>query len=88
MARRLGPEGISLERGTGTNKRFINNIAMERDVATAFLLPVFLQADTGHPSVASAMRTLPASPTEETYYHRISPEGLVSSASYRGRHAG
>lgn len=45
----LGPEGIELtQRGTGTNARFINNIAMEdRDVADSLLvIEVFTPA--GH----------------------------------------
>jgi len=39
-AQRLGPEGIELEeRGTGTNTRYIHNIAMEaRDVADSLLV--------------------------------------------------
>ncbi|MGR3542638.1 MAG: 5-deoxy-glucuronate isomerase [Hasllibacter sp.] len=78
-ARRLGPEGIeTVPRGTGTNLRHINNVAMEdRDVADSLLVTeVFTPA--GHWSSYPPHRhdeddfpriTL----LEETYYHRLNP---------------
>ena len=80
-AQRLGPEGITLEeRGTGTNKRFINNIAMEgRDVADSLLVTEVFTPNGHWSSFPSHRHDEDDFPNitylEETYYHRISPEG-------------
>lgn len=78
-ARRLGPEGISLdERGTGTNTRYIHNIAMEgRDVADS-LLVTEVYTPAGHWSSYPPHRhdedDFPRiTYLEETYYHRLNP---------------
>lgn len=75
----LGPEGITLTpRGTGTNERFIHNIAMEgRDVADSLLVTeVFTPA--GHwssypPHRHDEDRFPDITDLEETYYHRLDP---------------
>lgn len=77
----LGPEGIALTpRGTGTNQRFIHNIAMEgRDVADSLLVTeVFTPA--GHwssypPHRHDEDRFPDLTYLEETYYHRLDPAG-------------
>lgn len=78
-AQRLGPEGIDLEeRGTGTNTRFIHNIAMEgRDVADS-LLVTEVYTPGGHWSSYPPHRhdedDYPRiTYLEETYYHRLNP---------------
>lgn len=78
-ARRLGPEGITLEeRGTGTNTRYIHNIAMEgRDVADS-LLVTEVYTPAGHWSSYPPHRhdkdDFPnITYLEETYYHRLNP---------------
>ncbi len=78
-ARTLGPEGISLdERGTGTNTRYIHNIAMEgRDVADS-LLVTEVYTPAGHWSSYPPHRhdedDFPRiTYLEETYYHRLNP---------------
>ena len=48
-ARKIGPDGITLtERGTGTNKRFINNIAMENEDYCDSLLVTEVFTPAGH----------------------------------------
>ncbi|MEM7720996.1 MAG: 5-deoxy-glucuronate isomerase [Pseudomonadota bacterium] len=78
-AQRLGPEGIELEeRGTGTNTRYIHNIAMEgRDVADS-LLVTEVYTPAGHWSSYPPHRhdedDFPRiTYLEETYYHRLNP---------------
>jgi 5-deoxy-glucuronate isomerase len=78
-AQRLGPEGIELEeRGTGTNRRYIHNIAMEaRDVADS-LLVTEVYTPAGHWSSYPPHRhdedDFPRiTYLEETYYHRLDP---------------
>ena len=78
-AQRLGPEGIALTpRGTGTNTRHINNIAMEdRDVAGSLLVTeVFTPAGhwSSYPSHRHDEDDFPRMTyLEETYYHRLNP---------------
>lgn len=78
-ARALGPEGITLEeRGTGTNTRFIHNIAMEgRDVADSLLVTeVFTPAGhwSSYPPHRHDEDNFPdITYLEETYYHRLNP---------------
>ena len=75
----LGPEGILLEeRGTGTNTRYINNIAMEgRDVADSLLVTeVFTPAGhwSSYPPHRHDEDDFPRiTYLEETYYHRLNP---------------
>jgi len=77
--RRLGPEGIeAMERGRGTNTRFIHNIAMEgRDVADSLLVTeVFTPAGnwSSYPSHRHDEDRYPEiTYLEETYYHRLHP---------------
>ena len=78
-AQRLGPEGIAPEeRGSGTNKRYIHNIAMEgRDVADS-LLVTEVYTPAGHWSSYPPHRhdedDFPRiTYLEETYYHRLNP---------------
>ncbi len=75
----LGPDGISLEeRGSGTNTRYIHNIAMEgRDVADS-LLVTEVYTPAGHWSSYPPHRhdedDFPnITYLEETYYHRLNP---------------
>ncbi len=78
-ARRLGPDGIELtERGSGTNTRYINNIAMEdRDVASSLLVTeVFTPSGhwSSYPSHRHDEDDYPRMTyLEETYYHRLNP---------------
>lgn len=78
-AQRLGPEGITLtERGTGTNTRYINNIAMEDRDACDSLLVTEVFTPAGHwssfPSHRHDQDDFPHTTyLEETYYHRINP---------------
>ena len=78
-ARLLGPEGIALvPRGTGANRRYINNIAMEaRDVADSLLVTeVFTPAGnwSSYPSHRHDEDDFPRMTyLEETYYHRLNP---------------
>lgn len=76
---RLGPQGIDLTpRGTGTNTRYINNIAMEgRDVASSLLVTEVF-TPSGHwssfPSHRHDEDDFPRMTyLEETYYHRLDP---------------
>ncbi len=75
----IGPAGISLtERGTGTNLRYINNIAMEdRDVADSLLVTeVFTPAGhwSSYPPHRHDEDDYPRMTyLEETYYHRLKP---------------
>ncbi|WP_071795335.1 5-deoxy-glucuronate isomerase [Natronohydrobacter thiooxidans] len=77
----LGPDGIVLEqRGTGTNARHINNIAMEgRDVADSLLVTeVFTPAGhwSSYPPHRHDEDCFPdLTYLEETYYHRLDPSG-------------
>ena len=76
---RLGPEGILLEpRGTGTNLRHINNIAMDdRDVADSLLVTeVFTPGGhwSSYPPHRHDEDDFPRiTHLEETYYHRLNP---------------
>ncbi len=78
-AARLGPDGIDLTpRGTGSNQRFVNNIAMEaRDVASSLLVTeVFTPAGnwSSYPSHRHDEDDFPRMTyLEETYYHRLNP---------------
>ncbi len=78
-AARIGPDGITLEpRGTGTNLRHINNIAMEgRDVADSLLVTeVFTPQGhwSSYPPHRHDVDDFPNSTyLEETYYHRLNP---------------
>jgi 5-deoxy-glucuronate isomerase len=75
----LGPDGITLEdRGQGTNRRHINNIAMEgRDVADSLLVTeVFTPAGhwSSYPPHRHDEDDFPhITHLEETYYHRLNP---------------
>lgn len=75
----IGPAGIALtERGTGTNLRYINNIAMEdRDVADSLLVTeVFTPAGhwSSYPPHRHDEDNYPdMTYLEETYYHRLNP---------------
>jgi 5-deoxy-glucuronate isomerase len=75
----LGPAGIDLAtRGTGTNTRYINNIAMEgRDVAESLLVTeVFTPAGhwSSYPSHRHDEDRFPEiTYLEETYYMRLHP---------------
>lgn len=75
----IGPNGIALEeRGSGTNTRFINNIAMEgRDVADSLLVTEVF-TPSGHWSSYPPHRhdedDFPnMTYLEESYYHRLDP---------------
>lgn len=78
-ARRIGPDGITLtQRGTGTNTRWINNVAMENeDVADSLLVTeVFTPAGhwSSYPSHRHDEDDFPRiTLLEETYYHRLNP---------------
>lgn len=78
-ARRLGPDGITLtQRGSGSNTRWINNIAMEaEDVADSLLVTeVFTPAGnwSSYPSHRHDEDRYPEiTYLEETYYHRLNP---------------
>lgn len=78
-ARRIGPDGIALTpRGNGTNRRYINNIAMEaEDVADSLLVTeVFTPAGhwSSYPSHRHDEDDYPRiTYLEETYYHRLKP---------------
>ncbi len=75
----LGPDGITLEtRGSGTNTRYINNIAMEaRDVADSLLVTeVFTPSGhwSSYPPHRHDRDDYPhLTYLEETYYHRLNP---------------
>lgn len=79
LAQNIGPAGITLsERGTGTNLRYINNIAMEdRDVADSLLVTeVFTPAGhwSSYPPHRHDEDDYPRMTyLEETYYHRLKP---------------
>lgn len=78
-ARRIGPDGITLaQRGTGTNTRYINNIAMENEDFCDSLLVTEVFTPPGHwssyPSHRHDEDDFPRiTYLEETYYHRIAP---------------
>ena len=78
-ARKIGPDGIVLtERGRGTNKRFINNIAMENEDYCDSLLVTEVFTPAGHwssyPSHRHDEDDFPRiTYLEETYYHRLKP---------------
>ncbi|MEC3860289.1 5-deoxy-glucuronate isomerase [Mesobacterium sp. TK19101] len=78
-AQRLGPQGIELEkRGSGTNTRYIHNIAMEaRDVADSLLVTeVYTPAGhwSSYPPHRHDIDDFPnITYLEETYYHRLNP---------------
>lgn len=78
-ARRIGPDGIALmQRGTGSNTRWINNIAMEAEDWCDSLLvtEVFTPAGnwSSYPSHRHDEDDFPRiTYLEETYYHRLNP---------------
>lgn len=78
-ARRIGPDNISLtERGSGTNTRYINNIAMEHEDYCDSLLVTEVFTPAGHwssyPSHRHDEDDYPRiTYLEETYYHRLNP---------------
>jgi 5-deoxy-glucuronate isomerase len=78
-ARRIGPEGITLTaRGDWTNKRYINNIAMEGEDFCDSLLVTEVFTPAGHwssyPSHRHDEDDFPRiTYLEETYYHRLNP---------------
>ena len=78
-ARRIGPDGITLtQRGTGTNTRYINNIAMEAEDYADSLLVTEVFTPNGHwssfPSHRHDEDDFPRiTYLEETYYHRLNP---------------
>ncbi|MFD1796851.1 5-deoxy-glucuronate isomerase, partial [Paracoccus aurantiacus] len=78
-ARRIGPDAITLtERGTGTNTRYINNIAMEDQDYCDSLLVTEVFTPAGHwssyPSHRHDEDDFPRiTYLEETYYHRLKP---------------
>ncbi len=78
-ARRIGPDGITLTaRGTGTNTRHINNIAMEAEDYCDSLLVTEVFTPAGHwssyPSHRHDEDDFPRiTYLEETYYHRLNP---------------
>ncbi|WP_323009932.1 5-deoxy-glucuronate isomerase [Paracoccus sp. (in: a-proteobacteria)] len=78
-ARRLGPEGIALaERGSGSNLRLVNNIAMEAEDVCDSLLVTEVYTPAGnwssYPSHRHDEDDFPrVTYLEETYYHRIRP---------------
>ena len=78
-ARRIGPDGITLtERGEGTNRRYINNIAMENEDYCDSLLVTEVFTPAGHwssyPSHRHDEDDFPrVTYLEETYYHRLNP---------------
>ncbi|MEL6915357.1 MAG: 5-deoxy-glucuronate isomerase [Pseudomonadota bacterium] len=77
--RRIGPDGITLtRRGTGTNTRHINNIAMEAEDYADSLLVTEVFTPAGHwssyPSHRHDEDDYPRiTYLEETYYHRLNP---------------
>lgn len=88
-ARRIGPKGIVLtQRGTGTNTRWINNIAMEdEDYCDRLLVTeVFTPAGnwSSYPSHRHDEDDFPhITYLEETYYHRLNPaEGWALQRVY------
>lgn len=78
-ARRIGPEGIVLTpRGTGSNTRHVNNIAMEAEDYADSLLVTEVFTPAGHwssyPSHRHDEDDFPRiTYLEETYYHRLNP---------------
>lgn len=78
-ARRIGPDEITLtERGSGTNTRYINNIAMEAEDYADHLLVTEVFTPAGHwssyPSHRHDEDDYPRiTYLEETYYHRLNP---------------
>ena len=78
-ARRIGPDEIDLiQRGQGTNTRYINNIAMENEDYCDSLLvtEVFTPAGnwSSYPSHRHDEDDFPRiTYLEETYYHRLNP---------------
>lgn len=78
-ARRIGPDGIALTpRGQGTNRRHINNIAMEAEDVADSLLVTEVFTPAGHWSSYPPHRhdedDFPRMTyLEETYYHRLNP---------------
>jgi len=79
-ARKIGPDDIELtERGSGTNTRYINNIAMEDADYCDSLLVTEVFTPAGHwssyPSHRHDEDDYPRiTYLEETYYHRLSPD--------------
>lgn len=77
--RRIGPDGITLtERGKGSNRRYINNIAMEQEDYCDSLLVTEVFTPAGHwssyPSHRHDEDDFPRiTYLEETYYHRLNP---------------
>ena len=77
--RLIGPEGVQfVERGVGTNRRLINNIAMEDQPVADSLLVTEVFTPQGHWSSYPPHRhdedDFPRiTYLEETYYHRLNP---------------
>lgn len=77
--RRIGPDGITLtQRGSGSNARFINNIAMEAETFCDNLLVTEVFTPGGnwssYPSHRHDEDDFPRiTYLEETYYHRLNP---------------
>jgi 5-deoxy-glucuronate isomerase len=75
----LDPANIQLmERGKGTNKRYINNIAMENDDVADSLLVTEVYTPAGHwssyPPHRHDVDNYPeVTYLEEVYYHRVNP---------------
>ncbi|MFZ7091353.1 5-deoxy-glucuronate isomerase [Primorskyibacter sp. 2E233] len=78
-ARFIGPDDITLtQRGTGSNTRFINNIAMENeDFCDSLLVTEVFTPDGNWSSYPSHRHDEDDFPRitylEETYYHRLNP---------------
>ena len=78
-ARKIGPDGIKLTpRGSGSNTRYINNIAMEGEDYCDSLLVTEVFTPAGHwssfPSHRHDEDDFPRiTYLEETYYHRLNP---------------
>lgn len=78
-AQRLGPDGVvTMPRGSGSNKRYINNIAMEgQDVADSLLVTEVFTPNGNWSSYPSHRHDEDDYPNitylEETYYHRLDP---------------
>ncbi|WP_282608785.1 5-deoxy-glucuronate isomerase [Pelagibius sp. Alg239-R121] len=78
-AQKLGPDGVvTMPRGSGSNTRYINNIAMEgQDVADSLLVTEVFTPNGNWSSYPSHRHDEDDYPNitylEETYYHRLDP---------------
>lgn len=89
--RRIGPDNIALTtRGTGSNTRYINNIAMENeDYADSLLVTEVFTPEGNWSSYPSHRHDEDNFPEitylEETYYHRLNPtQGYGLQRVYTG----